>query len=281
MSLLRILLISALAIAISQPSLALRVPRPQGVDSRIHTIMYGPDEVFKFTGHYGYQSSILFEEGEEILTISMGDSVPWQITPSGNRIFLKPVEQDAQTNMTVLTNKRTYLFQLHAEEAETIEDPDLIWVLKFIYPTEGVIRTKKKKKPEKLREPEEEGYQNFNFQYTIRGSDVFAPIKIYDDGEFTYFEFRDKNAEIPAFYHVDDFGKEYLINFRTRDDKIIVERVSKRFTLRHGNDIVCVYNEARPYLLNNGMPPGTVLPRAQPLQPGQGMGQQSFPPMGR
>lgn len=235
-------LFSCLLLGTAGSAWALKVPRPQGVDSRIHTIMYSPDEVFKFTGHYGYQSSIVLEEDEEILTISMGDSVPWQITPSDNRIFLKPVEQDAQTNMTLLTNKRNYLFELHAEEADSIEDPDLIWVLKFIYPTQSVIRKKK----EKLREPEIEGYEKFNFNYTIRGAQAFAPIKIYDDGEFTYFEFRDKNAEIPAFYHVDDRGKEYLINFRARDNLIIVERVSDRFTLRHGEDIVCVYNEERP-----------------------------------
>ncbi len=236
------LLLSGLLWLVPHTAEALKSPRPQGVDGRIHTIMYAPDEVFKFTGHYGYQSSIVLEDGEKIQTISMGDSVPWQITPSGNRIFLKPVEQDAQTNMTLLTDKRTYLFELHADEAESIEDPDLIWVMKFIYPTETFVRKKKKK--EKLRDPIVEGYQNFNFNYSIRGSQIFAPVKIYDDGEFTYFEFRDKNASIPAFYHVDAQGKEYLVNFRARNDKIIVERVSSRFTLRHGNEIVCVYNEA-------------------------------------
>lgn len=234
---------------------ALKVPRPQGVDGRIHTIMYGPDEVFKFTGHYGYQSSIVFEEGEKIQTISMGDSIPWEIEQSGNRMFLKPTQQDAQTNMTLITDKRTYLFELHAEEAESINDPDLIWVLKFLYPTEMVL---KKKKKEKLRDPAlnlpQNQNVNFNFRYMIRGSYDFAPIKIYDDGEFTYFEFRDKNASIPAFYHVDNMGNEHLINFRARDDKIIVERVSSRFTLRHGSDIVCVYNEAMP-MRRSFMPP--------------------------
>lgn len=239
------------------PANALKSPRPQGVDGRIHTIMYGPDEVFKFTGHYNYQSSIVLEEGEEIQTISMGDSVPWQITPSGNRIFLKPIEQDAQTNMTMLTNKRTYLFELHAEEAEGIDDPNLIWVMKFLYPTEMVI---KKKKKEKLRDPAlKDAIQNqninFNFNYTIRGSYDFSPIKIYDDGEFTYFEFRDKNASIPAFFLVDNNGDESIINFRARDDKIIVERVASRFTLRHGNDIVCVYNEDKPFRSSYTPPP--------------------------
>jgi type IV secretion system protein VirB9 len=223
--------------------------------------MYGPDEVFKFTGHYGYQSSIVLEEGEEVVTISMGDSVPWQITPQGNRIFLKPVQQDAQTNMTLITNLRTYLFELHAEEAdEGISDPDLIWVLKFIYPAKPIIR----KKREKLRKPEPETLQNFNFNYSIRGSYEFSPIKIYDDGEFTYFQFRDKNAEIPAFFQVAEDGSEGLVNFRTRDDLIIVERIASRFTLRHGNDIVCVYNEARPFrrpVPTMGTPPAPPMTR--------------------
>lgn len=237
------LLVLSFALLMAAEVYALKEPRPQGVDSRIHTIMYSPEEVFKFTGHYGYQSSILFEDGEEILTISMGDSIPWQITPSGNRIFLKPVQQDAETNMTVLTNKRSYLFELHAQEAESINDPDLIWILKFIYPSQPIIRPR----TEKIEKPEEKGLENFNFNYAIRGSFEISPIQIYDDGEFTYFTFRDKNAEIPAFFLVAPDGTESLINFRTRDDMIIVERVASRFTLRQGKEIVCVYNEARPH----------------------------------
>jgi len=84
----------------------------------------------------------------------------------------------------------------------------------------------------------------YNFSYTIAGSEDVAPIRIFDDGEFTYFEFRDKNAEVPAFYNVDAKGNEALINYRTRGDYIVVERVARRFTLRHGIDIVCVFNEA-------------------------------------
>ncbi len=221
---------------------ATRDTRAIGTDSRIHVVMYSPDEVFKYTGHYGYQSSIIFAPDEEIQTISMGDSTPWQITPAGNRMFLKPVEQDAQTNMTVLTNKRSYLFELHAREAESIDDPLLIWVLRFIYPTESNSLAKLDAVPD----PKEEGMENFNFNYTIRGSNVIAPIKIYDDGEFTYFQFRNRNAEIPAFYLVDSTNKESIINYRTRGDYIVVERVTGRFTLRLGSEVVCVYNEAMP-----------------------------------
>lgn len=221
---------------------ATRDTRAIGTDSRIHVVMYSPDEVFKFTGHYTYQSSIIFAPDEEIQTVSMGDSTPWLITPAGNRMFLKPVEQDAQTNMTVLTNKRSYLFELHAREAESIDDPQLIWVLRFIYPTESTSLARLDPAPD----PKQEGMENFNFNYTLRGSNVIAPIKIYDDGEFTYFQFRNKNAEIPAFYMVDAANNESIVNYRTRGDFIVVERVSSRFTLRQGTEVVCIYNEAMP-----------------------------------
>ena len=34
----------------------------------------------------------------------------------------------------------------------------------------------------------------YNFNYTISGDDSIAPIKVFDDGVFTYFEFKDKNG---------------------------------------------------------------------------------------
>lgn len=225
---------------------ATRNTRPIGTDSRIHVVMYSPDEVFKFTGHYGYQSSIIFAPDEQIQTISMGDSTPWMITPSGNRMFLKPVEQDAQTNMTVLTNKRSYLFELHAREAESIDDPLLIWVLRFVYPAD-VSAMSRLANLDAVPDPKREGMQNFNFNYTIRGSSEVAPVKIYDDGRFTYFQFRNMNTDLPAFFLVDQWGKEAIINYRTRGDYIVVERVASRFTLRYGTEVVCVYNESRPF----------------------------------
>jgi type IV secretion system protein VirB9 len=228
---------------LSHASQATRNTRPISSDSRIHVVMYTPDEVFKYVGHYGYQSSIVFEQGEEIQTISMGDSTSWMITPSGNRMFLKPIEQDAQTNMTVLTNRRSYLFELHAREAESIDDPQLIWVLRFIYPTTPPRLAKLDPVPD----PKQEGMQNFNFNYSIRGSYEIAPVKIYDDGEFTYFQFRGRNTEIPAIFMVDQYGKEYLLNIRSRGDYIVVERVTSRYTLRQGTEVVCVYNESRPF----------------------------------
>ncbi len=215
------------------------------VDHRVHVIPYQVDQVYKMDGHYRYQSAIEFEQDEEIKTISMGDSTSWMINPSAHRLFLKPVEQDATTNMTLLTNKRVYLFELHAHETTDIDDPNMVFIMRFTY-------NKNNEAPgakgylDSVPEPDVVGNEaKYNTNYTISGSDEVAPLRIFDDGEFTYFQFADKNAEVPAFYWVDDHNNEAVINYRTRGDYIVVERVSSRFTLRHGEDVVCVFNEKR------------------------------------
>jgi type IV secretion system protein VirB9 len=233
-----------LALVTPVPAYALQTAHAIATDSRIRTVRYSPNEVYQFIGHYGYQSAIELEEGEKIQTVSVGDSIAWLINPSANRIFLKPIEQNAMTNMTVITDKRTYLFELHAEETKDIRDKNMVFAYRFIYPqadSSAVDFSQMDSVPDIEKEPEK-----YNFNYSIRGSNVIEPIRIFDDGEFTYFEFKDKNAEIPAFFRVNSSGDEELINFRKRGNYIVVERVASRFTLRRGPDIICVYNEAMP-----------------------------------
>lgn len=221
---------------------ALQEPRPIATDYRIRNVRFSPNEVYKFVGHYGYQSSIEFAADEVVETVSIGDSIAWMVDPAGDRLFLKPIEQDATTNMTVITNKHTYHFELYARETENIRDVDMVFVMRFSYPdddySDANLGFSEDDIPDFENEPEK-----YNFQYSIRGSNLISPIRIFDDGRFTYFEFPDKNADVPAFFHVDAVGNEELINFRTRGNFIVVERVSPVFTLRRGAYLVCVYNE--------------------------------------
>lgn len=235
---------SVIVAGYAAPAHALKDSKPIASDHRIRTVVYNENEIYRFTGHYDYQSVIEFESGEEIVTISMGNSVTWQVVPSGNRIFIKPVQQDALTNMTVVTNKRTYHFELHADEADPdeggINAPGMVFVLRFIYGRGAGISVSNyiDSVPDPMLEPEK-----YNFNYALTGAEEIAPIRIFDDGDFTYFEFRDKNAEIPAFFQVHGDGSESIINFRARGDYIVVERVAAQFTLRHGQDVVCVFNQ--------------------------------------
>lgn len=236
-------------LTISFEAHALREARATAIDSRLRVLNYSPYDVFKFEGFYGYQSSIELARGESVEQISMGDTMAWQIVPIGHRIFLKPIEPNATTNMTVITNIRTYHFELHAKEVDSINDPDLVFTVQFLY-SDDEDSFENANAPLSVPEgPDLSNSSKYNFNYTISGSELIAPIKIFDDGEFTYFEFRNKNAEYPAFFKVNRDNTETLVNYRISGNYVIVEQVASRFTLRMGKEITCVYNESDPHWL--------------------------------
>lgn len=242
-SLMVLLGVCLVTVSVSLPASAVIVPQPLATDPRVKVVAWAPNEVIKYTGYYRVQTSWEFAPDETIQTISMGDSVAWMMNPQGSRLFIKPIEQDATTNMTIITDKRIYLIELHAAEAKSVDDKAVTWILKFVYPGEENMMVSNNQ-VEPVPDLDTEDLSKFNFRYTVSGSEDITPLRIFDDGEFTYFEFRDKNGEIPAFYQVDAQNNEAMINFRTRGAYIVVERVAARFTLRHGNSVVCVFNEA-------------------------------------
>lgn len=222
---------------------AAQQPRFLGTERKFRSYVYNPNDVYLYLGHYTYQGFIEFDSGETISTISMGDPSLWMFENLQNRLFLKPVGEDnSETNMTVITNKRIYHFELMAKEAKGIDDKDLIFVAKFLYPDDKDKNIVEFPKADKSDEPDMHDLSIYNFNYQYTGEPSIAPLKVFDNGEFTYFQFPKKNAEIPAIFSVDGAGFESLVNFRSAGQYIIVERVSPQFTLRSGPDIVCVYN---------------------------------------
>jgi type IV secretion system protein VirB9 len=107
---------------------------PLTTDNRIKTYVYSPNEVYLLVLHFGFQSSIEFAKNESIETITMGDSYPWKITPLGNRLFIKPMEKNIRTNMTIITNRRTYQFDIVAKTLEDGDENNLVYVMRFQYP---------------------------------------------------------------------------------------------------------------------------------------------------
>lgn len=225
-------------------SFAVQLPRIIGSEKRFRAYVYNPNEVYRYVGHYLSQSYIEFEEGEIVQTISMGDTSAWQTTVMDNKLFLKPILSFANTNMTIMTNKRTYHFELDALEAASVTEDDVLFYIKFMYPESGdknIVVLDAGTKRSDL--PDLRNLDAYNFDYEYSGSDNIAPSKVFDDGEFTYIEFPNKNSyEMPAIYAVDSDGYEAMVNYRIVENYIVVEQLASNFTLRSGNDIVCIYN---------------------------------------
>ncbi len=249
---------------------------PITTDSRIRTLVYNPNEVYELKFYYNYQSFIEFSEDEEIEMISIGEAFAWRLTPSGKRLFIRPLEIAAHTNMTIITNKRTYHFDIRSDEFNGKADEDLVYTVRFFYPQIGQplpippqlavpnvaaklpppLAASQKKQYIKtpfpgaditkkipgviVRNPEE---VELNFDYSLAGkSDNIVPLKVYDDGNETNFQFANDNLVIPSINSVDANGNEHPLNYVIRDNYVVVPTVSRQFTLRLADSLLCIYN---------------------------------------
>jgi type IV secretion system protein VirB9 len=224
-------------LAMSTPVRAqmLDVPISGPVDPRVRTVMFKEDTIVALRGHYGYQMSVEFGADERIENVSIGDSLAWQVTPNrrADTLFLKPIEFDAATNMSVITNKRRYTFQLSAEAPEGPGDPNIIYRVKFTYPPEVTAPA-----AEVAAAP----VTPTNRAYSVSGSIRNMPSQVYDDGTLTYFEWPTGTAT-PAVFAVGAGGQEAVVNFVMRGSLMVVERVAPAFILRNGSDQTRVNND--------------------------------------
>ena len=220
--------------------------RVLGSDARFRVISYKPNAVYKMVIPYDTSTYIEFESGEIVSSYSFNNQkqIAWDIATVQNRMYIRPVESDADTQITIMTNKRVYFFELFAKEPETkdiFKDKDFVFYTKFNYPSSEDAEGIKKYATTAL--PNLDKPENYSFNYTITGEETIFPTKIFDDGRFTYFEFKEKGGVMPAIFTVDSTNHESLANYRIVGPYVAIESVNARFTLRYGNDIVCVYNE--------------------------------------
>ena len=254
-----------LLIALLVPALAFAelTPHKGADDPRVRVVDYNPMNVVKLSTFYGVSTHVQFADGETIKDIAVGDDQAWNVKPRGNNLFIKPQATKADTNVTVVTDKRAYQFALivqprPAKDSTAWADPNLIFSLKFRYPDEEAARLAANAKKDalkarlgeikgKLTDAKKEGQ---NFDYWVAGSEEISPTAARDDGRFIYLTFTN-NRDMPAIYSVDAEGNEALINTNVIDgNTIVVQRLVARLMLRKGNSVASVVNKA--FDLNGG-----------------------------
>jgi len=233
-------------------------------DNRIKVLMYDESDVYTIVTKYGYQTNLVFAPDEEIQTISMGERSLWQIIPSGHRLFIRPMDENVTTNMTILTNKRSYQFDL--KSLGEGKDGTPIYVAKFMYPEDL-----RRHKAAMLREPApapapvaapvsaapserpftpvvqenlppvQPAQTNYNYTYT--GPDALAPTQVYDDGRSTYIKFKKMSKPAPKAYIIAPDGSERAVNYFTKNNQIVVDEIFGTLVLKHTAGAVTIYNE--------------------------------------
>lgn len=208
-------------------------PVPLPADGRIKTFVYNENTVYLLKMHTNFISTVQFAKGEVVESIQVGDSASWQIIrlKRGDVISIKPLNSDANTNMTVYTDRRVYSFELRAHRGTGGHRQNHNFRTTFRYPT-GVVS--------EYGSTTTSG-GNKNFDYYVAGEQSFAPIEVYDNGKQTFFRFPE-NTPLPGVFRVGEGGSEYVVNSRTAGNTIIVDGVHELWTVRIGPDALCVSN---------------------------------------
>lgn len=233
-------------------------------DPRLARRLYNADEVVRIEGRANVQATIRFGEDEHIENVAIGDSTAWQVTPNrrANLLFIKPLADRAATNMTVVTDKHTYLFDLVA--SPTHKSP--LYVLSFAYPDEGeeeqladgetaapagpnAIELAAASDPYAVVDPAE-----LNHAWERKGAAALLPTQVYDDGEATFLTWA-PGATLPAILIKDHEGTEGPVNFAVRashqsntlmgpgrGEVIVVDGVPREIVLRAGRESATLTN---------------------------------------
>lgn len=232
-------------------------------DARIVTRLYKPDEVVVIDGRAGVQATIAFGGQEQIENVAIGDSNSWQVTPNkrADLLFVKPLGARNRTNMTVVTDRHTYLFDLVADQA----GPPL-YVLRFSYPPESkptrqLAGSMSAEEAQAAAVPPKEAADpaQLNFAWRTTGDRRLLPSRIYDDGDATYLTWPDRST-IPAILTRNAKGEEGAVNYAARGDVLVLDSVPSVIVLRSGRDMATLENQGKPS-------PAAVPAAAEPPKP--------------
>ena len=240
---------------LSAPFLALAVlAAPAHADPRLVERLYDPAAVVRIEGRVNVQSTIRFGDDESIENVAIGDSQAWQVTPNrrANLLFVKPLAARASTNMTVVTNEHTYLFDLVASPGT--RHP--LYVLSFSYPEEPEAEEEDatalaEADPTARATAEERAAAEddlavidpatLNFAWVAAGPAALLPEQVYDNGAVTFLAWP-LGATLPAILVKDEGGTEGPVNYAVRGDVIVVDGVPREIILRAGEDMATLVN---------------------------------------
>lgn len=198
-----------------------------------------------------------------------------------NQIFVRPRDNATRNNMELHTNKRDYSFafevvdEIKISRGKRADDVPFFRVV-FDYPRpkplgenmsgadraaavnallQRVDVSAARPVPSQVdpdygmtpvQRLKAEGIEVRNANYTKqvleRGEDA-EPTMVFDDGRFTYFEFPGAR-EIPAVFAHGSDGQATRVNWHMNGNFVVVQRTARKFTLRLGDAVVGIFNEA-------------------------------------
>lgn len=251
----KILLIAS-AVLMMQQAYALDDPTRSRYDARIQKTAYNEEDVVLIRSANGYTTEIVFDKDEEVIKYGSGYSDAWEFVHQANHFYLKPKAPDANTNMFITTNKRSYAFDLRL----VADKNQATYRVKFTYPSDEAAQKRMVDETAVIEErlktglvnPDSSGSgllsvvlgANYNYSMSLGSkSTEIAPIEAYDNQHFTVLRFK-TNADFPSVYRKTEKDGEVIVNSHVENGALVIHGVYKELILRAGRSVVGVYNES-------------------------------------
>jgi len=206
------------------------------VDGALYQVYASPGQI----------TDIALQPGEQLVgagRVAAGDTIRWIIgdTESGTglgkqvHILVKPTRPELMTNLVINTDRRTYHMELRSTEKTYMAS------VSWQYPQDQLIALRQQNAAAQAAQPVSTGVDltRINFRYEVTGDRApWRPLRAFDDGHQVFIEFPRGIAqgEMPPLFVVGPEGKtSELVNYRVRDNYMIVDRLFAAAELRLGS----------------------------------------------
>lgn len=239
-------------ISINEPSFFDRVRNifsKEAPKGNIVIYQYSQETSYAVNLKTGVATVINLPENEKITFFSTGDSKLFQIKYDKeipNFISITTLLNNVESNLVVKTDIGTiYNFYLSSNIDDEAEKPNFtVYVIKDKDQEEAV---REKILLRDLQENNDyikkvKSLDKLNTSYRIKGDKDIAPIFVYDDGKWTYFDFGKNfvSDRLPNAYKiVDEFDS--VVNTRVVGNLLVAQSLSiDGWTLKNGEKFVCI-----------------------------------------
>lgn len=218
-------------------------PTREGYVNAIQIWSYADGALYQVYTSPGRVTVIVLQPGEELVTVSAGDTVRWIVgdRASGSgadvrvNVLVKPTRVDLKTNLVIMTNRRTYLLELSSTPQAWMAS------VSWDYPKDRMLALQKQTREAQAAAPLETGMtlEQIRFRYAVSGdSPPWKPLRAFDDGEKVYIQFPGGIAqgELPPLFVIGPQGDGQLVNYRFRAPYYVVDRLFGAAELRLGGD---------------------------------------------
>jgi type IV secretion system protein VirB9 len=237
-------MIYALALLLAQAAPALPG------DPRLITVPFRENAVLRLTGRAGVEATVILGPDEHIENVAIGDANAWQVTPNrrADMLFLKPLLPRARTNLTVVTDRHTYFFDLVAAPGARA-----IYGLRLAYapephkptpPPAPALTTEEAALAHGEHAVDPVDPATLDLGFTLHGAHELLPAKVFADGHATYIAWP-KGAALPAILGRNAQGVEGPINYAMHDDMIVVDGTPDTIVLRTGKLVALIEHQHR------------------------------------